>query len=83
VTTVLLVEGHTVVRRGIRLLLEAAPDLEVCGGISTLAEAAEVSWDPDVLGADVVVSRGRDSPRATEESCGDRLRQIKPVGLSP
>jgi DNA-binding NarL/FixJ family response regulator len=49
VATILLIEEYTVVRRGIRLLLEAAPDLEVCGGISTLAEAAEGSWDPDVV----------------------------------
>jgi DNA-binding beta-propeller fold protein YncE len=42
-----------------------------------------VSRDTNSVWTIDVKSRGRDSPRATEGSCGDRLRQIKPVGLSP
>ena len=47
--SILLVEEYTVVRRGLRLLLEAEPDLEVCGGVSTLTEATEACWEPDLV----------------------------------
>ena len=49
VTSILLVEEYPLVRQGIRLLLEASPQLEVCGGVSTVAEAIEGSWDPDLV----------------------------------
>jgi two-component system, NarL family, response regulator NreC len=49
VTSILLVEEYPLVRRGTRLLLEADPQLEVCGGASTLAEAIEGTWDPDLV----------------------------------
>jgi two-component system response regulator NreC len=48
-TGILLIEEYAVVRRGIRLLLDAEPDLEVCGGVSTLAEALDGTWDPAVV----------------------------------
>ena len=48
-TSVLLVEEYTVLRRGLRLLLDAEPDLEVCGGVPTLGEAISGSWEPDVV----------------------------------
>lgn len=48
-TSILLVEEYPLVRRGTRLLLEADPQLEVCGGVSTLAEAVEGAWDPDLV----------------------------------
>jgi two-component system response regulator NreC len=49
VTTVLLVEEYTVVRRSLRLLLDGEADLEVCGGVGTLAQAIDGSWEPDVV----------------------------------
>jgi DNA-binding NarL/FixJ family response regulator len=49
VTSILLVEEYPLVRRGTRLLLEADPQLEVCAGVSTLAEAVESAWDPDLV----------------------------------
>jgi two-component system response regulator NreC len=49
VTTVLLVEEYTVLRRGLRLLLDAEPDIEVCAGTPTLGEAIGGSWNPDVI----------------------------------
>jgi two-component system, NarL family, response regulator NreC len=49
VTSILLVEEYPLVRRGTRLLLEADPQLEVCGGVSTVAEAVEGPWDPDLV----------------------------------
>jgi DNA-binding NarL/FixJ family response regulator len=49
VTTVLLVEEHAVVRRGLRHLLDVETDLEVRAGVGTLAEAIDGSWEPDVV----------------------------------
>ena len=37
------------VRRSLRGLLEAEADLEVCGGVGTVADAVEGSWEPDVV----------------------------------
>jgi len=48
-TTILLVEEYTVVRRSLRMLLDAETDLAVCGGVGTLAEALDGSWEPDVV----------------------------------
>jgi DNA-binding NarL/FixJ family response regulator len=49
VTSILLVEEYPLVRRGTRVLLEADPQLEVCGGASTVAEAIQGAWDPDLV----------------------------------
>jgi two-component system, NarL family, response regulator NreC len=49
VTSILLVEEYPLVRRGTRLTLEADPQLEVCGDVSTVAEAIEGAWDPDLV----------------------------------
>ncbi len=48
-TTLLLAEEYTVVRRSLRRVLEAEADLEVCGGVGTLAEAVGGAWDPDLV----------------------------------
>jgi two-component system, NarL family, response regulator NreC len=71
-TSILLVEEHTVVRRGIRLLLEAEPDLEVCGGVSTLADAINSSWEPDLVLHALLL------PDATGPEIVTRLRQRFP-----
>ncbi len=73
-TTVLLVEEYTVVRRSLRRLVDDEPDLEVCGGVGTLAEATGGSWEPDVVvhgllfpdasGPEVVVQLRERFPRA-------------------
>jgi two-component system, NarL family, response regulator NreC len=49
VIRILLLEEYPLVRQGIRLLLEADPQLEVCGGVSTVAEAVQGAWDPDLV----------------------------------
>jgi two-component system, NarL family, response regulator NreC len=74
VTSILLVEEYPLVRRGTRLLLEADPQLEVCGSVSTLAAAVEGPWDPnlvmhalllpDVSGPEVVTRLRERFPRA-------------------
>lgn len=74
VLRVLLVEELVVVRRGIRLLIEAEPDFMVCGGACSTEEAVKGQWEPDIVvhglvfpeatGAPVVAAlRGR-FPRA-------------------
>jgi two-component system response regulator NreC len=49
VIRILLLEEYPLVRQGIRLLLEADPQLEVCGGVSTVAEAVQGASDPDLV----------------------------------
>jgi two-component system response regulator NreC len=49
VTSILLVEEYTIVRRSLRMLLDAERDLTVCGAVGTLAEAIDGSWEPDVV----------------------------------
>jgi two-component system, NarL family, response regulator NreC len=49
VIRILLLEEYPLVRQGIRLLLEADPQLEVGGGVSTVAEAVQGAWDPDLV----------------------------------
>src|SRR5919197_820128 len=56
---VMLVDDHTVVREGLRLLIEPEPDLEVCGEASTLEEALEGECAPDVVLADLVLQEAR------------------------
>jgi DNA-binding NarL/FixJ family response regulator len=47
-TRILLADDHAVVRRGIRLVLDAEPDLEVVGEAGDGAEAAELALSLDV-----------------------------------
>ncbi len=56
--SVLLVEDHHVVRRGIRALLEAEPDISVVGEAGTGSEAVQLTQQlkPDVLVADLMLS---------------------------
>jgi DNA-binding NarL/FixJ family response regulator len=47
-TRILLADDHAVVRRGLRLVLESEPDLEVVAEVGDGAEALERSLDDDV-----------------------------------
>lgn len=55
--TVLLADDHGIVRQGLRLILEAEPDIQVIGeaqdGLEALALAAE--QQPDVLVLDLLM----------------------------
>ena len=48
-TQVLLVEEYPVVRQGVRLLVERAPDIAICGEAGSLSEAEAGGWDPDLV----------------------------------
>ena len=47
-TRILLADDHAVVRRGLRLVLESEPDLEVVAEVGDGAEAVERSMEEDV-----------------------------------
>jgi DNA-binding NarL/FixJ family response regulator len=75
---VLIVDDHAVVRSGLRLLLEAEEDLEVCGEAGTVAEAVleARSGGPDVILMDVVMpgqSGIEGAPAVLKEAPGARL----------
>ncbi|UFU08243.1 response regulator transcription factor [Ruania halotolerans] len=65
--TVLLVDDEPLIRQGIRMILEAEPDLEVVGEAGDGAEAIEIvgRTQPDVVVMDVRMP-GIDGLRATE-----------------
>jgi DNA-binding NarL/FixJ family response regulator len=65
VSTVLLVEELVAVRWGIRLLIEAEPDFAVCGGASTLKQALEGQWEPDLVVHGLVFPEATGAPVVT------------------
>jgi DNA-binding NarL/FixJ family response regulator len=58
--TVLIVDDHPVVRRGLRALIDAEPDLMVCGEVSAEheARAAIRTLAPDVVLVDISLAEG-------------------------
>src|SRR5690606_1447682 len=59
-TRVLLVDDHEVVRRGLASLINAEPDLEVCGEADGVESAMEAiaSLQPDVILLDMSLKDG-------------------------
>ena len=55
---VLLVEEFPIVRHGVRLLVERASDIAICGEAASLAEAEAGAWDPDVVAHGLVFPDG-------------------------
>lgn len=55
--TVLLVEDHTIVRQGLRLLIEAGGDIEIVGEAKTGREAVQMASDlrPEVIVMDIAM----------------------------
>lgn len=49
VVSVLLVEEFTLVREGVRALIEREPDMHVCGEAASLDEATHGVWEPAVI----------------------------------
>jgi DNA-binding NarL/FixJ family response regulator len=73
-TKILLADDHTVVRRGLRMVLDAEPDLEVVAEANDGAEAVELALaqDVDLVILDVTM------PRLTGIQAASRLTQAKP-----
>jgi DNA-binding NarL/FixJ family response regulator len=57
---VLIVDDHPVVRQGIRLMIEAEPDLTICGEAQTEQQARKLVRDlkPDALVVDLSLTEG-------------------------
>lgn len=53
---VLLIDDHTVVRQGVRMLLERAGEFEVSREAATLPEALAPGKDPDIVLTDLILS---------------------------
>jgi DNA-binding NarL/FixJ family response regulator len=71
---ILLVDDHAVVRRGLKLVLDAEPDLTVTHEASDGAEAVEIATaeDLDLVILDVTM------PRLTGIQAAQRIAQLKP-----
>jgi DNA-binding NarL/FixJ family response regulator len=57
---VLIVDDHPIVRQGLARMIEASPDLAVCGEVETVADAKHAirSLEPDVVIVDLTLGQG-------------------------
>lgn len=72
--TALLVDDHTIVRQGVRALLETQPDIQIVGEASSGAEAVELCTEtaPDVVLMDLLMP-GMNGVEATRQ-----IKQVSP-----
>jgi len=75
VTRILLADDHAMVRRGLRLVLDAEPDLEVVAEAGDGAEAVELGLDPRVNLAVLDVTM----PRLTGIQAAGELARRRPL----
>jgi DNA-binding NarL/FixJ family response regulator len=73
-TRILLADDHALVRRGLRLILDAQPDLEVVAEAGDGAEAVKLALNPDVDLAILDISM----PRMTGLQAARELQQRRP-----
>jgi DNA-binding NarL/FixJ family response regulator len=73
-TKILLADDHGLVRRGLRLILDAQPDLEVTAEAGDGAEAVTLALDPDIDLAILDISM----PRMTGLQAARELQQRRP-----
>jgi DNA-binding NarL/FixJ family response regulator len=73
-TRILLADDHVLVRRGLRLILDAQPDLEVVAEAGDGAEAVKLALDPDVDLAILDISM----PRMTGLQATRELQRRRP-----
>jgi DNA-binding NarL/FixJ family response regulator len=81
-TTLLLADDHALVRQGLRMLLEAEPDLHVAGEAGDGSEALRLAGQlrPDILVVDVMMP-GLSGLEVARQSCR-RWPQTKVIVLS-
>jgi NarL family two-component system response regulator LiaR len=84
--TVLIVDDHALVRKGIRGYLEAQPDTAIVGEASSAEEAVRIAAEqqPDVVLMDLVMPPPPEAPDATGESSErvagiEATREVKQV----
>ncbi|MGC2374060.1 MAG: response regulator transcription factor [Solirubrobacteraceae bacterium] len=73
-TRILLADDHALVRRGLRLILDAQPDLEVLAEAGDGAEAVKLALNPDIDLAILDISM----PRMTGLQAARELQQRRP-----
>jgi len=73
-TRILLADDHSLVRRGLRLVLETQPDLEVVAEAGDGAEAVKLASNPDIDLAILDISM----PRMTGLQAARELQQRRP-----
>ncbi|MCL5950621.1 MAG: response regulator transcription factor [Chloroflexi bacterium] len=78
----LIADDHTIVREGIRLMLEAQADIEVVGEASNGEEAVEMAsrFQPDIILIDIAMPKlnGLEATRAIKQA----LPQIQVIALT-
>ncbi len=81
-TRVLLADDHAILRKGVRMLIDSQPDLEVVGEAKTGREAIDEArkLKPDVVVMDVSMPE-LNGIEGTRQIC-DELTQTKVLGLS-
>jgi DNA-binding NarL/FixJ family response regulator len=79
---VLLADDHAILRKGVRMLIDSQPDLEVVGEAKTGREAIEEArkLKPDIVVMDVAMPE-LNGIEGTRQIC-DELTQTKVIGLS-
>ena len=79
---VLLADDHAILRKGVRMLIDSQPDLEVVGEAKTGREAIEEArkLKPDIVVMDVSMPE-LNGIEGTRQIC-DELTQTKVIGLS-
>jgi DNA-binding NarL/FixJ family response regulator len=81
-TRILLADDHAVVRRGLRLVLDGEPDLEVVAEAGDGAEAIRLALDPDVDLAVLDVSMPRMTGLQAAAELNARRPELKLLMLS-
>src|SRR5579871_5537730 len=71
---ILLADDHTLVRRGLRLIIDAEPDLEVCAEATDGAEAVRLAADDEIDLAILDISM----PRMTGLQAARELHRRRP-----
>lgn len=85
ITRILLVDDHAVVRKGLRLVIEREPDLEVVDEAGSLADALASTADPDVVVTDLMLgdAQGAEVVAAMRERLPNaRILVLSMVGTS-